>query len=71
MDAHTPDARAINARLRKGEAPTAEELAWFARGLASGAVTDAQAGDLLGRQLSLKHRHDLLNRDLRHLTDRD
>jgi len=38
------DARAINARLRKGEPPTAEELAWFARGLASGAVTDAQAG---------------------------
>jgi len=38
------DARAINARLRMGETPTAEELAWFAQGLASGAVTDAQAG---------------------------
>lgn len=38
------DARAINARLRIGETPTPEELAWFARGLASGAVTDAQAG---------------------------
>jgi len=38
------DARAINARLRIGETPTPEELAWFAQGLASGAVTDAQAG---------------------------
>ena len=38
------DARAINARLRMGETPTPEELAWFARGLATGEVTDAQAG---------------------------
>ena len=38
------EARAINARLRRGETPSPEELAWFARGLASGAVTDAQAG---------------------------
>jgi thymidine phosphorylase len=38
------DARAINARLRRGEAPSAEELAWFAQGLASGVVSDAQAG---------------------------
>lgn len=38
------DARAINAKLRRGEAPGADELAWFARGLASGEVTDAQAG---------------------------
>lgn len=38
------DARAINARLRKGEPPTPAELGWFARGLASGEVSDAQAG---------------------------
>jgi thymidine phosphorylase len=38
------DARSINARLRRGETPSAEELAWFAAGLASGAVSDAQAG---------------------------
>jgi len=40
----TMEARAINARLRIGETPTPEELAWFARGLATGEVTDAQAG---------------------------
>jgi thymidine phosphorylase len=38
------DARGINARLRAGGVPSAEELRWFAEGLASGAVTDAQAG---------------------------
>ena len=38
------DARAINRKLREGETPSVEELAWFARGLASGDVTDAQAG---------------------------
>ncbi len=38
------DARAINAALRQGRRPSAEELAWFAKGLASGEVTDAQAG---------------------------
>lgn len=38
------DARAINAKLRKGQVPEAAELVWFARGLASGEVTDAQAG---------------------------
>ena len=38
------DARAINATLRRGETPAPEALAAFARGLASGAVTDAQAG---------------------------
>lgn len=38
------DARSINAKLRRGEVPDAEELRWFARGLASGDVTDAQAG---------------------------
>ncbi len=38
------DARGVLARLRRGERPDAEELAWFARGLASGAVSDAQAG---------------------------
>jgi thymidine phosphorylase len=38
------DARAIIVRLRDGGVPSAEELQWFAAGLASGAVTDAQAG---------------------------
>lgn len=38
------DARSIIARLRKGETPSAAELDWFAAGLASGAVSDAQAG---------------------------
>ena len=38
------DARAIIARLRKGEVPGAEELRWFAQGLADGTVSDAQAG---------------------------
>ena len=38
------DARGIIYRLREGEVPSAEELSWFAGGLASGAVTDAQAG---------------------------
>ena len=38
------DARAIIAKLRLGEVPEADELAWFAQGLADGAVSDAQAG---------------------------
>lgn len=38
------DARAIIAKLRLGDVPTAEELKWFATGLADGAVSDAQAG---------------------------
>lgn len=38
------DARAIIAKLRLGDTPNAVELAWFARGLAEGAVSDAQAG---------------------------
>lgn len=38
------DARAIIARIRDGGTPPADELRWFAQGLASGAVTDAQAG---------------------------
>jgi len=38
------DARSIIATLRDGGQPGAEALQWFARGLASGAVTDAQAG---------------------------
>ncbi len=38
------DARAINAILRAGGTPSGEDLTWFAQGLASGAVTDAQAG---------------------------
>jgi thymidine phosphorylase len=42
--APTLDARLINGRLRRGETPSEEELRWFVRGLASGEVTDAQAG---------------------------
>ena len=38
------NARAIIAKLRQGRSPGREELAWFARGLADGAVSDAQAG---------------------------
>ena len=38
------DARAIIAKLRKGQTPDADELGWFAAGLADGAVSDAQAG---------------------------
>ncbi|EAR52038.1 thymidine phosphorylase [Oceanicola granulosus HTCC2516] len=38
------EARAIIRKLREGETPGADELAWFAAGLASGAVSDAQAG---------------------------
>ncbi|MBT8459446.1 MAG: thymidine phosphorylase [Boseongicola sp.] len=38
------DARRIIAKLRDQLEPTQAELSWFARGLASGGVTDAQAG---------------------------
>ncbi len=38
------DARAIIAKLRRGDAPGREELTWFAQGLADGMVSDAQAG---------------------------
>lgn len=38
------DARQIIATIRDGGQPPAEDLRWFATGLASGAVTDAQAG---------------------------
>jgi len=38
------DARSIIARIRDGAVPGAEDLQWFAAGLASGVVTDAQAG---------------------------
>ncbi|PIE13170.1 MAG: thymidine phosphorylase [Rhodobacterales bacterium] len=38
------DARAVIATLRDGEVPSAEALQWFARGLADGSVSDAQAG---------------------------
>ncbi|MGP1354919.1 MAG: thymidine phosphorylase, partial [Roseicyclus sp.] len=37
-------ARGILAKLRDGDRVTEAELFWFAEGLASGAVTDAQAG---------------------------
>ena len=38
------DARSIIAGIRDGAPPGAEALQWFANGLASGAVSDAQAG---------------------------
>ncbi|MEY8839363.1 thymidine phosphorylase, partial [Cribrihabitans sp. XS_ASV171] len=38
------DARAIIGTLRRGLVPSAEELSWFAEGLADGRVSDAQAG---------------------------
>lgn len=38
------DARTIIATIRDGGQPAAEDLRWFAAGLASGVVTDAQAG---------------------------
>jgi thymidine phosphorylase len=38
------DARRIIAKLRDRQEPSQAELSWFARGLASGGVTDAQAG---------------------------
>ena len=38
------DARSILAKLRDGIPPSGDELGWFANGLASGAVSDAQAG---------------------------
>lgn len=38
------DARSIIVKIRDGGVPGAEELRWFAAGLASGAVTDAQGG---------------------------
>jgi thymidine phosphorylase len=38
------DARSIIATVRDGGRPSADDLRWFAMGLASGEVTDAQAG---------------------------
>jgi len=38
------DARSIIARVREGDPLSDDALGWFAAGLASGAVTDAQAG---------------------------
>ncbi|EBA14948.1 thymidine phosphorylase [Roseobacter sp. SK209-2-6] len=38
------DARAIIAELRRGQSPSDSEISWFAQGLASGEVSDAQAG---------------------------
>lgn len=38
------DARAIIAKVRRKRDPTREELTWFTKGLATGAVSDAQAG---------------------------
>lgn len=38
------DARAIITKVRDGFDPTQAELTWFAKGLSSGAVSDAQAG---------------------------
>jgi len=38
------DARAIMAKIRRGQDPSAEELSWFTNGLATREVSDAQAG---------------------------
>ncbi len=38
------DARRIIATIRDGGQPTADQIGWFAAGIASGQVTDAQAG---------------------------
>lgn len=38
------DARSIIAKIRAKDAPSDAELAWFTNGLATGAVSDAQAG---------------------------
>ena len=38
------DARSVIVKLREKNTPTAEELQWFANGLANGEVSDAQAG---------------------------
>lgn len=38
------DARAIILKLREGISPERDELLWFAKGLADGGVSDAQAG---------------------------
>ena len=38
------DARGIIAQVRDGTTPSADALSWFAQGLSSGVVTDAQAG---------------------------
>lgn len=38
------DARAIIAAVRRSETPSSQDLLWFSRGLASGEVSDAQAG---------------------------
>lgn len=38
------DARSVIATLRRGHTPDANALTWFAKGLADGSVSDAQAG---------------------------
>ncbi|MCF2872506.1 thymidine phosphorylase [Octadecabacter sp. G9-8] len=38
------DSRAIIAKIRRGQDPSAQELAWFTNGLATREVSDAQAG---------------------------
>lgn len=72
------DARAIIAALRRGEQPSETELSWFAQGLASGEVSDAQAGafamaiclrglDTSGRRaltLAMRDSGDVLSWDL-------
>lgn len=44
MGTQSFDSRAIIAKVRRGEDPSGDELAWFANGLATRAVSDAQAG---------------------------
>ncbi|WP_122074980.1 thymidine phosphorylase [Pseudophaeobacter sp. EL27] len=72
------DARAIIATLRRGEQPGETELSWFAQGIASGEVSDAQAGafamavclqglDQTGRRaltLAMRDSGDVLHWDL-------
>lgn len=38
------DARAVISKVRRGDAPERDELIWFAEGLASGHISNAQAG---------------------------
>jgi len=61
----TVTARGILAKLRDGDRPTEAELFWFAEGLATGEVTDSQAGAfamaVCTRGLGLEGRVQLTN----------
>ena len=72
------DARLIIQKLRQREEPTQAELSWFARGLANGTVSEAQAGAFamaaclnglseqgrVGLTLAMRDSGDVLNWDL-------